>query len=531
MAKKREVNYINGRLCGKYLTEEVCNKLESLRSLGERKGFIKDLKNIIYELQPSEIDLIRASGCNDFVDFSDRQGELSNLQTIGVAYMYFAERLVLGDSVGIGKTVEVCGLFNLLERSLMKEGKEFRFLFLTGKNLVSQARDEIIKFTGNYVQTVYGEKPKVQKFVKENYLELTSSVVGTHSLIKSLEFQEYMRTFKADTGNNPFDILVIDESGDVLTNTTTQTYKDAKYLANMFDRVILLNATSFESNLKAFYNQLAFVDDSFLPTKEAFSKEYEIMDYYGPYPTPSGKYKNADKFRQLVGYRYFARTRKGSGAKMENCTADVNIVPLSQDQRWLLTKTSMPQMVYDCPSYFNMGIETNTTTTPKLKEVIRILREDEIFKNAKSVLIYCRYKESQRCIQEVLAEHGYASEILNGESSQQVRESVINKFKLGDISILITNVQKGLNFGNCNHCIFYTYDPSPDKMVQFEGRITRSFDIENKHVRVLLSRGKELSTFKTTIADKAKASDMFAGSDFSCILSILLDSDKLKDLK
>lgn len=529
MGKKRVVNYINGRLSGQYLTEEVCNKLESLRRLDDQKGFVKDLKDIIYELNPSDIDLIKASGSNELIDFNDKKGELSNLQTIGVAYMFFAKRLILGDSVGIGKTVEVCGLFNLLERIFMKEGKEFRFLFLTGKNLVSQARDEIIKFTGNPVQTVYGEKPKVKKFIDDNYLELNSSVVGTHSLIKSLDFQEYMRAFKSDTGSNPFDILVIDESGDVLINTTTQTYKDARYLESMFDRVILLNATSFESNLKAFYNQLAFVDDSFLPTKEAFSKEYEIMDYRGPYPVPSGKYRNAEKFKQLVGYRYFARTRKGSGATMKNCTAKARVVPLSQDQRWLLSKTSMPQMVYDCPSYFNMGIESNIETTPKLAEVLNILKED--FKDAKSVLIYCRYKESQKCIQDTLLEHGYYSEILNGESPQKVREDVITKFKLGDINILITNVQKGLNFGNCNHCIFYTYDPNPNRMVQFEGRITRSFDIENKHVRVLLSRGNELKTFKNAIADKAKASDMFAGSDFSCVMSILLDDEVLKELK
>ena len=98
------------------------------------------------------------------------------------------------------------------------------------------------------------------------------------------------------------------------------------------------------------------------------------------------------------------------------------------------------------------------------------------------------------------------------------------------IRVLITNVQKGLNFGNCDYCIFYDFDSNPNRMVQFEGRMTRSYNIENKHVFLLVSRGKELKNLKKVVANRAKASDVFAGSDFSCVLSILLDED-LQSLK
>jgi ERCC4-related helicase len=189
----------------------------------------------------------------------------------------------------------------------------------------------------------------------------------------------------------------------------------------------------------------------------------------------------------------------------------------------------MPNMVFDCPSYFGTGVPTNEYTTPKMRDLLKLL--DNELKDVPSILIYSRYKESQACIQEVLVEKGISCEVLNGDSSQDVRESVINSFKLGDVRVLITNVQKGLNFGNCDYCIFYTYDPNPNKMVQFEGRMTRSYNIENKHVYLLISKGKELSTFKKTVSDRAKASDVFAGSDFSCVLSILLNDDRLKDLK
>lgn len=529
MGRAKEILYYNGRYKGKLLSDEECDKLEILRNIDEEHGFIKDLKHSIFDLPEESVNLILSTESGEFLQ--DKEiGTLSNIQTTGVAYMYFAKNLVLGDSVGIGKTVEVCSLCNLLENSFSKIGKEFRFLYLTSKNLILQAQKEFIRFSGNFVYPLYGEKRFIDKFTAKNSDRLNYSIVGAHSLINSVHFQEYLINYRRTHDENAFNILIIDEAGDLLTNSTTKTYKNAKQIRNMFERCVLLNATSFEKELGMFYNQISFVDETLLPPKYQFSKEYEIMDYTGPYPVFSGKYKNAEKFKELVGYRYYARTRKSTGATMTNCTADVIVSPLSPEQKELLRKTSMPHMVYDCPSYFGTGIETNEETTPKLDSLINLLSGD--LRDEKSILIYARYKEAQRSIYDILTgDYSFNAYVLNGDSPQDEREAAIECFKKGEINILITNVQKGLNFGNCNHCIFYDYDPNPNKMVQFEGRMTRSYNIDNKHVYLLISRGKELSTFKRIISDRAKASDIFAGSDFSCVLSILLNDNKINDLK
>lgn len=528
--EKKKVEYYNGRWKGKYLSDEDCNKLDMVRALDYqfqktgKYGKIPELEHIIYDLTPSDIDEVIRTGSSDFLELKEKVGTLEPLQTTGVGFMFFAGRAVLGDSVGIGKTVEVAGLINLLRNLYRQQGREFRFLFLTAKTLIPQARRELIRFTGEYVGEVYGEKLLVKKFIDENYSSINYDVVGAHSLLKSVDFQSYMRGFMMDAGECPFDLLIVDESGDILSNTTTQYYKDGNYIADMFDRIVLLNATPFEKDLRAFYAQLNFVDKSFLPTKTEFSETYEVYDYYGPYPTFSGKYKNQDQFRKLVGYRYFARTRKDFGATMVDCSAEAVVVPLSKEQRELLKKTSIPQMVYDCPSYFKMGVETNIDTTPKLRVLLKLITEDLV--DEPQVLVYTRYKETQRSIKELLDFYGIDTMVLNGDSSQKERENVINSFKLGDFRVLVTNVQKGLNFGNCNVCIFYTFDPSPSKMVQFEGRMTRSFDIIGKHVYLLLSKGAELKSFNTVVSDRANASDVFAGSDFSCVLELLLNRYK-----
>lgn len=521
MGRKKELIYYNGSLKGAYLTDKDCEILDNLRELSENNGCVKDLKRVIYNLSPTEVEEVKLTRDSSFID--KQVGELKDSQTIGVAYMFFAKRLVLGDSVGLGKTVQICGLCNLIREMKAKQGATFRFLYLTEKNLLEQTRDEMIKFTGEYVELLRGEKKYVSQFAKENDPELLYSVVGSHSLINSVEFQEYMRTYRALYGCNPFDALFIDESA-IIGNTSTKTYANGKHLADDFDWLIVMNATPFETNLRTFYAQLNFCDETLLPVKTVFQRLYEEKSYnhFGGYPRFNGKYKNAHIFREQVKYRYLARTRKGMGAIMEDCTADIVVSPLSSIQKELLKKTSMPQMVYDCPSYFDSTLVTDRRTTPKVGSLIDLIQKD--FKNEKTILVYARYKESQRGIQEALLDVGISCEIMNGDTELDEKNALISKFKMGDFRVLVTNVQKGLNFGNCNVCIFYSYDPNTNKMVQFEGRTTRSVDIIGKHSRILVSEGKEYNRLKKDIADRALASDMFAGSDFSCILSLLLDA-------
>lgn len=532
MGRKKEVILYNDRYMGKYLDEKTCNTLEALLKLQEDNGKVEDLKNIIYDLNPSDIEMIRERGDNTFTEL--REGELEDHQTIGVAYMYFAKRLLLGDSVGLGKTVEICGLCNLLERDMKKEGYDFRCLVLTEKTLVEETTKKMVQFTGNYYECLYGEKDNILKYQNKWDDEelIPPNTVGAHSLLTSVHFQEFMIGFKDKYGCCPYDLLVIDESGSTLINSSTQSYKNALYLSKMFDRIVLANATSFEGALEHFYNQLSFIDDSFLPTKTEFNSRYKEYTYgIRKYPIFQGKYKNQEEFKNLIGYRYLKRTRKSLGAEMKDCTAEIIVTELSSVQKKLLPNVSIPNMVYDCPSYFSKytpGLETNTSTTPKLRELIKLVDK---LKDKGSILVYSRYKEAQACIADELSECFIDCEIINGDTSIKERTNIVNKFKLGDIKVLITNVQKGLDFGNCNYCIFYDYDPSPDKMTQFEGRTTRSRDIIGKHVYLLVSKGKELSTLKKVISEKAKASDLFSGSDYSCVLELLLDEGKLKDLK
>jgi ERCC4-related helicase len=99
---------------------------------------------------------------------------------------------------------------------------------------------------------------------------------------------------------------------------------------------------------------------------------------------------------------------------------------------------------------------------------------------------------------------------------------IIQGFKNKEYQILITSVQKGLNFGDCNYCIFYGFDPNPSSMIQFEGRTTRSFDIIGKNVYILCSMGKEYKQLHAKLRSRTVATTEMSKTDLSVVLSILL---------
>ena len=182
MGRKRVLHYYDGKLKGEFLSDDDCATLDKVRQLSLKNGYVKDLKKCIYDLPPSDIELIKASRDGDIV-VDKNIGTLEDVQTCGVAFMFYAKRMVLGDSVGMGKTVELCGLFNLLTQKRAKEGYDFHFLYLTEKNLVSQTRDKLIQFTGEYVEAVYGDKKSIDNFLKEA-TSTQMNVVASHSVVK-----------------------------------------------------------------------------------------------------------------------------------------------------------------------------------------------------------------------------------------------------------------------------------------------------------------------------------------------------------
>lgn len=519
MGRRKEVKYYGNHLIGDYLTERQAQMLLKLQQVSEGQGGIEELRHMADELTDEQVDEIIEARDSDVVAPEDRkQGTLTDLQTVGVSFMYVSKRMILGDSVGMGKTVQVSSLIKYLTMKAEEKGFSFNVLYLTEKNLTRQSTRELIKFSGLYFEELGGEKDKILKFSQRNEL-MSVNVCGNHSLMSHPLFHAWCDQYEDYYGYFPFDMIVVDESGSVLTNDKTTKFKSGRLLADKADYVILMNAGSFENALDKFRAQLDFVDPTFLFTKTEFQRRYQELDWSFGRPQFRGKYKNAEDFREKIALRYLKRTREGQGAQMIGCTAELIEVGTSKIQKQILRKSSMPQMALDCPSYWGDHIEYNAENVPKAGALLDLLNGK--LKGVEQVLIYTTLKEPHKHLKRFLEANGFKSEIMNGSTPINVRNEIIDAFKRKDIRILITNVQRGLNFGACNHCIFYNYDGNPNNMVQFEGRITRDFNIVDKHVYMIVTRGDEKRKLLSEISRRAEASSEFAGRDFSMVLDLL----------
>lgn len=525
MGRKKVVTLYNGRYRGNLLTEEACDRLDMIRDAFDNGSYFEDLKKYLYDLDQTQIDDVLDA--RQSLEEGERpHGELSESQTVSVAFGVTAEKWLCGDSVGLGKTAVGAGIYNYLKRN---RDANLRMLFLApDENIMKQNLRQLVRFTGEYFMPSTGRRADAMGIVK--YYEETGqfpNVVGMHSLAKQAVFLELVADYTRTTGERPYDVVIVDESA-CLSNTKTQLYNKMVEVFGDARYKICFNGTEFDTSLQEFYSQLNFLDPTLLPTKTNFQKEYCVLEYghFSGYLQPSGKYKNAEEFRHRVGYRYFARTRRALGADMRNCTAEIVPVKANDYQKNLLKSSSMPSLVLNCPWAIDMSIDPDYDTCPKLKSLWDILHtklgyNDPTRPVPEQVLIYVNHKAAQQGIADML--DGNASyKILNGDTPSEDREEIVKGFSSGYYQILITNVQKGLNFQNCDNVIFFEF-PSVGRAIQVEGRMTRSENIENKHVFVLLYDKNETPAFKGILSDRGKALDTFASTDYSMVLNLLLE--------
>lgn len=513
----------------------------ALRSLFEEYTSVSALRHVIKDVPPHLITDIKSlastyekengslKGFQTDILNDVGVGTLLDAQTIGVAFMYYAGSMLLGDEVGLGKTVQIAGLANVLSKEYAGRGKKFRYLFLAEKSTVGQIQDKMIQFTGEYVGMVEsGETRFVEQFMERNKDELHYSLVGTHGLVNNPLFLTY-------AAKNPFDLIVFDESW-ALKNASSGMYKNCKSLFNLHKRKILLNATPVETSIRDLYDQLALLDKDYLPTVGEFNNRYVKKSYshFGGFAAGGrGKesgFKNEAEFKEAIRLRYLARTRIGLGAEYRENIYKCILVPMSAEQKRLKSKTSLHQMLADYPPGIDHRVPFNRTTTPKL-DVLAKIAHDAVKVNGGQMLVYSRFIEAQKGIAEELTNLGFRCIVINGQretSSAKKRAEILTDFNNGKYEIIITNIQRGLDLKTCDTCVLYTIDPNPQKMVQFEGRMTRDFNIEYKSVYLLVAMGKEKKMVEEKLKLRVQASDAFSVTGNSMVLQAI-KSDENKE--
>ena len=500
---------------GKYIGDIPLAQSELILSTREQKC-IPNLKGMVFNF-PNELVLrslqetrsIRNIIKEENIDYTQYMGQLRDYQTVGTAFMYLSPRSILGDGVGLGKTVEISALINYLYAR-----KEMNRVLVAVENSAwAQVTAEITRFTGLNVIQLPSEANKLSKAVSKIDWQTVNVIVIKHSALRSDTLSKWIAVNLNEDGTcKIFDTFILDESS-VIKNQNTKTYNYTKNICNLCRRVHFLNATTFETNIMDIYNQMDMMYPELLPKKWRIEKEFCTFGTSTYWTKVGGKpkmnfrrdltgYKNQSIFKESLGLVYFGRCKADIGMDMPHIHKVYEIEP-SNEQSLALAKGYRYMEVLNCPSLIpDLNMQTTRKNVPKLERLMQLVEND--FRDSK-IMIYVFHIEAQKTIKEELEKIGRKPIILNGECTDTDRFDAVNGFNNGEYDIIITNIKKSLNLYSGDVCIFYSLLTNPSSIFQAAGRIDRNVDDKIKTYILLLYKGTdEYKFFTDTVKQRAK---------------------------
>lgn len=91
-------------------------------------------------------------------------------------------------------------------------------------------------------------------------------------------------------------------------------------------------------------------------------------------------------------------------------------------------------------------------------------------------IIFCRTRMETQDVADFLMQNGYAADALHGDLSQAQRDTVMKKFRLKNIDILVATdvAARGLDVDSLTHVIHYSLSDDPEVFVHRSGRTGRA---------------------------------------------------------
>ena len=502
---------------GMYLGRMTVPNAEIILKIRQSKQ-VDSLKRMVFDF-PVDLILESVNECKRIrdiireknIDYTQYIGKLRDYQTIGTAFMYYSNRSILGDGVGLGKTVEVSALINYLK----SKGEMTRFLMAVENSALSQTTYELIRFTGLNIVALPSEAVKLKRIINKLDWTKIDGIVVKHSMLRSEYVSRWLALNLDEKGMcKVFNTFFLDESS-VIKNNTTKTYKYTKNICDICSRVHFMNATTFELRLMDVYNQADMMNPALLPKKWRIEKDFCKFGRSSYWTKVDGKakmnfrrdlvgYKNQQIFKESLKLFYFGRCKADIGMDMPHIHKVYEVEP-SGDQLLAIGQGYRYNEVLNCPSLIpDLNMNTDVKDCPKLARLVDIV--DNEF-SGQSVMVYCFHIEAQRAIADELKKIGRTPMILNGETPDDERYKIQTDFNSGKCDVIITNIKKSLNLYGGDVCIFYSVLTNPSALFQAAGRIDRNVDDKIKtYILLLYANTDEYKMFTNVVKQRAQDS-------------------------
>lgn len=379
-------------------------------------------------------------------------------------------RILIGDAVGLGKTLEI----GILLSELIRRGRGERILVVTPRAVLEQFQHEL--WTRFAIPLVRLDSEGIQK-VKQTLPSSRNPFSYYKRVIVSIDTLKNPAKYKHHLKNDKWDAVVIDECHNLI-NRGTQNNELAKLLAAQTDALILASATPHNGKPESFAELVNLLD----PTAIADRTDYTAKDIEHLYVR---RHRNSPDVKLDVAHKWKQR-RTPKVIEVEPNAAEIAVLRELEDT-WLhpengsvvtgqgrqLFPWTLFKAFLSSPKALRASVERRLKTldSPASAEAKALLRFNELAEEADT-----------KTPSKLLALINHLVEIGVGKDSPM--RAVVFSERIDTLTWLGGEVAKRLKMPA--KAVQVLHAGLPDERVQ---TIVESFGQASSDIRILLARG------------------------------------------
>lgn len=384
-------------------------------------------------------------------------------QNQGVCLALKSKRALLSYDTGMGKTFA----YAFFVRALLNRDPTKKHIFIGLLDQIKQTPDDLRNLVEVYVTAHNAAHDSLSKL--ERTWTQSSIIFLTYECFRNDSFLLWFYNHLSEVES-----ITVDEAHRVSNWDSSDTAFSIRALVSKVPYCIALTATPITSSNKQFYRLMNLV-----------SRDIG----YRSDETRRGNYLN----------HYLSASRSQYNIK-GNYTAKV---------AWVEPEGYQLQPV--------SGIVFKSTkwhgATRQVNRLVSLLRS----RSDKRCLVYIAYHEAREWVEEHLKKAGIRYAAINGRVVGVARDAEIERFRSGEVSILLTSVAESLNLeSDC--CIFYEFNT---KVKQVIGRSHRSLTGKALEIIFILTRDTpEVDYFMRYIYQRSLTIQRLLGKDYSELIKV-----------
>lgn len=392
--------------------------------------------------------------------------QIAGMERLYTRFTQWGTGVILGDDVGLGKTVQTIGLIGRLKA----EGKLRRAIITTTSGMKTQWSDEIANFSMPKLKVATADGPKSWRVEKLN--SKADIYIVNHEMFR---FPHYKSLIERVVSKG-VDLIVVDESS-YLKNHETVTHKAVFDTVQHVRWSLLLNATVVENSLHDFYAQVRLCDRRLLGTYPGFDRRYvkRTVD------KRVVGYKQLREFRKRTALVMYRRTRSQVKLQLPQVVSQARRVEMGKRQadeyrRYVgdaitergsgaikLAKLAKVQMA---------AYAASDGQSAKMDDLIELLSGELA---GERVVVFTRFKEIAK--DAVLRLKDFSPAIITGDTKHRERNDTrrrfASKYGVGTVLVGTEAMSRGLNLQTAGVVVNLDLPWNPAQLRQRIGRVNR----------------------------------------------------------